>query len=159
MKKILLLAFPLLLCLGFISCNSLNIFNKEKTSLSYHTDNLGNSLKKNSPKIRILDMNIYSELIVDEEDIRILSDLIFSLKDDNFIPSEEIPKKPLFKLFVDVGEDKYVLDIFGDDLITIYPWDSHLEKDYISLKDVPNAFKLEPFCHYAFNKKEDATSK
>ncbi len=155
MKKLLILITAVLLCLGFISCNTMNIFNKEKTSLSYHTKNLEKALENTTPKIRILDMNIYSEIVVDEEDIRILKDLVLSLKDNNFIPKEELPKKPLFKLFANIDKEIYVLDIFGDDLVTLYPWDSDFDKDYISLKEVPNSFKLEPFCHYVFEKKQD----
>ena len=127
----------------------------DETAVIQNTKLFRESLKENTPKIRILDMNIYSEVIVDKEDIRILSDLLSSLKDDNFIEKEDLPKKPLFKLFVDINEEIYVLDVFGDDFITIYPWDSDFDKDYISLNEVPNAFKLEPFCQYVFEKKQD----
>ena len=32
----------------------------------------------------------------------------------------------------------------------MYP--SKYEKDYLSLKDIPNAFKMEQFCEYIFEK-------
>ncbi|WP_415336528.1 DUF4883 family protein, partial [Clostridium perfringens] len=100
------------------------------------------------------DMNIYSEVIVDNEDVRIIDDLLKSLKDSNFINEEPLPNKPLYKIFIDLNSEKYVIDIYGDDLITLYPWDSDVRKDYLSLKDIPNSFKLEPFCQYVFNKKQ-----
>ncbi|MPQ44121.1 DUF4883 family protein, partial [Clostridium tarantellae] len=43
-------------------------------------------------------------------------------------------------------------DVYGDNLICIYPWDGIYTKDYISLKNIPNAFKLEQFCKYIFEK-------
>ena len=97
---------------------------------------------------------IYSEVIVDNEDVRIIDDLLKSLKDSNFINEEALPNKPLYKIFIDLNSEKYVIDIYGDDLITLYPWDSDVRKDYLSLKDIPNSFKLEPFCQYVFNKKQ-----
>ncbi|EGT3616627.1 hypothetical protein FHH43_10340 [Clostridium perfringens] len=148
--------FILILCfsLALISCSKANIFPKEKPSLNYHTKNLSEIVSKDNVKIRILDMNIYSEVIVDSEDSRILEDLLKSLKDSNFIQEEPLPNKPLYKFFIDLNSTKYVIDIYGDDLLTLYPWDSDVSKDYISLKDTPNAFKLEPFCQYVFNKKQ-----
>ena len=94
------------------------------------------------------------EVIVDNEDVRIIDDLLKSLKDSNFINEEALPNKPLYKIFIDLNSEKYVIDIYGDDLITLYPWDSDVRKDYLSLKDIPNSFKLEPFCQYVFNKKQ-----
>ncbi|MGG5461588.1 DUF4883 family protein [Clostridium sp. B9] len=152
-KKLLILIITLIMCVGLISCSKNNFLNKEKPSLNYHTESLKEDLAKSKPKVRILDMNIYSETVVNEEDIRIVKDLTDSLKDDNFLKEEDIPKKPLYKFFIDVNSNKYVIDIYGDDFLTLYPWDSTLSKDFITLKDVPNAFKLEAFCQYAFDKK------
>lgn len=148
--------FIIILCfsLALTSCSKADIFTKEKPSLNYHTKNLSEIASKDNVKIRILDMNIYSEVIVDNEDARIVEDLLKSLKDSNFIQEEPLPTKPLYKFFIDVASTKYVIDIYGDDIMTLYPWDSDISKDYISLKDTPNAFKLEPFCQYVFNKKQ-----
>ena len=38
------------------------------THLNYHTKNLSELVSKNNIKIRLLDMNIYSEVIVDNEE-------------------------------------------------------------------------------------------
>ncbi|EOU1594143.1 DUF4883 family protein [Clostridium perfringens] len=155
MKKITKI-FLITLCFSLIliSCSKINIPSKEKPSLNYHTKNLSELVSKNNIKIRVLDMNIYSEVIVDNEDVRIIDDLLKSLKDSNFINEEPLPNKPLYKNFIDLNSEKYVIDIYGDDLITLYPWDSDVRKDYLSLKDIPNSFKLEPFCQYVFNKKQ-----
>ncbi|MBU5900301.1 DUF4883 family protein, partial [Vibrio cholerae O1] len=74
-------------------------------------------------------------------DVRIIDDLLKSLKDSNFINEEDLPNKPLYKIFIDLNSEKYVIDIYGDDLITLYLWDSDVRKDYLSLKDIPNSFK------------------
>lgn len=152
-KKVLIIIGSLIMCLGLISCNKNILFEKEKTSLNYHTEKLKEDLAKSNPKIRILDMNSYSETIIKEEDVRIIKDLTENLKDENFLKEEEIPKKPLYKFFIDVNSNRYVIDTYGDDFITLYPWDSTISKDFITLKDVPNAFKLEAFCQYAFDKR------
>ncbi len=51
-------------------------------------------------------MNIYSEVIVDNEDVRIIDDLLKSLKDSNFINEEPLPNKPLYKIFIDLNSVK-----------------------------------------------------
>ncbi|EOU2074265.1 hypothetical protein C5S22_14765, partial [Clostridium perfringens] len=106
MKKItkiflITLCFSLLL----ISCSKINIPSKEKPSLNYHTKNLSELVSKNNIKIRLLDMNIYSEVIVDNEDVRIIDDLLKSLKDSNFINEEALPNKPLYKIFIDLNSE------------------------------------------------------
>ncbi|MHC9413496.1 DUF4883 family protein, partial [Clostridium perfringens] len=49
------------------------------------TNNLSELVSKNYIKIRVLVMNIYSEVIVENEDVRIIDDLLKSLIDSNFI--------------------------------------------------------------------------
>lgn len=156
MIKRLTKIFLIIFCFSFllISCSQIIISPKEKPSLNYHTKNLSNIVSKDNIKIRILDLNIYSEVIVDPEDVRIIDDLLKSLNDSNFINEESLPSKPLYKIFIDLDKEKYVIDVYGDDIITLYPWDSDINKDYLSLKDTPNSFKLEPFCQYVFNKKQ-----
>lgn len=102
---------------------------------------------------RILNMTLYKEIAVDEEDNKVFLDMLSTLKDDYFVarPSD-LPQSPLYRIYITSGDDRYVLDVYGDDLITIYPWDGVLEKDFISLKNIPNSFKMEPFCKYVFEK-------
>ncbi|EGT0696774.1 hypothetical protein GW966_13215, partial [Clostridium perfringens] len=104
MKKITKI-FLITLCFSLIliSCYKINIPSKEKPSLNYHTKNLSELVSKNNIKIRVLDMNIYSEVIVDNEDVRIIDDLLKSLKDSNFINEEPLPNKPLYKIFIDLN--------------------------------------------------------
>ena len=84
MKKITKI-FLITLCFSLIliSCSKINIPSKEKPSLNYHTKNLSELVSKNNIKIRVLDMNIYSEVIVDNEDVRIPSKISLSFEENH----------------------------------------------------------------------------
>ena len=153
-KKIILISLILTFILSMFSCNSLEYIKYEKPSINYYTSNLSDLVSDCDYEIQILDTNVYRTMEVDKEDVRILPDLINSLKPDNFLSQqpEGLPNKSIYKLFITSGNNKMVLDVYGDDIIAIYPWDGDFEKDYLSLKGVPNSFKMEQFCKYVFEK-------
>lgn len=153
-KKIMLLTIIMTLTLILFSCSPLKYIKYEKPSLSYYTSKLYDLSSNDNLEIQILDTNVYRTIEVDKEDIRIISDLISNLKADNFLAQipEGLPAKSLYKLFITSGNDKMVLDVYGDDTITIYPWDGDFDKDCLTLKGIPNSFKMEQFCKYVFEK-------
>lgn len=147
--------FPLIIfTVLFLGCNTINISPYNKPSLNYYTYKLSELISNDSFEIHILDRNIYKNISVNTEDISTLNDLLKNLKDDNYISEKptDLPSKPLYTLFITTKKGKMLLDVYGDDLIAIYPWDGKYEKDYLSLKEIPNAFKMEQFCQYVFEK-------
>ena len=135
--------FTLIILVTLLSgCTLENIFNREKPNSNYYTYELSNLISDNSFEIHILDRNVYRNISVTNEDLSILDDLLKNIKDS----------KPIYTLFITTEKEKMILDVYGDDLISIYPWDGKYEKDYLSLKDIPNAFKMEQFCEYIFEK-------
>lgn len=138
----------------FSGCTTGNILNKEKPSLSYYTYELSNLISNDSLEIHVLDRNIYRNISVSKEDKSILNDLLKNIKDSNILSEKpvDLPNKSIYTLFITTHKEKMVLDVYGDDLISIYPWDGKYEKDYLSLDNIPNAFKMEQFCEYVFEK-------
>lgn len=152
-KYIKMFTFIFLVTL-FSGCTTDNILNKEKPNFNYYTYELSNLISDNSYEIHVLDRNIYRNISVNKEDISILNDLLKSIRDTNFLTEkpEDLPSKSIYTLFITTDKEKMVLDVYGDNLISIYPWDGKYEKDYLSLEGIPNAFKMEQFCEYVFEK-------
>ena len=147
--------FTLIILVTLLSgCTLENIFNREKPNSNYYTYELSNLISDNSFEIHILDRNVYRNISVTNEDLSILDDLLKNIKDSNYLleTPDDLPSKPIYTLFITTEKEKMILDVYGDDLISIYPWDGKYEKDYLSLKDIQNAFKMEQFCEYIFEK-------
>lgn len=138
----------------FSGCSLENPFNKEKPNLNYYTYELSNLISDNSFEIHVLDRNVYRNIAVTSEDLSILDDLLKNIKNSNYLleKPKDLPNKPIYTLFITSEKEKMVLDVYGDNLISIYPWDGKYEKDYLTLEDIPNAFKMEQFCEYIFEK-------
>lgn len=153
-KKLMLFTTILTFTLFVFGCSPLEYIKYEKPKINYYTTKLSDLVNNKDYEIQILDTNVYRTIDVDKEDVRIIPDLINNLKSDNFLTEEPegLPVKSMYKLFIMSKDNKMVLDVYGDDIISIYPWDGDFEKDYLSLKGVPNAFKAEQFCKYVFEK-------
>lgn len=153
-KKIMLVAVILTLVLGIFGCSPLEYIKYDKPSINYYTTKLYDMASNDDFQIQILDTNVYRTIEVNKEDVRIINDLIINLKSDNFLTEEPegLPAKSMYKLFITSGNSKMVLDVYGDDIVTVYPWDGDFDKDCLSLKGVPNSFKMEQFCKYVFEK-------
>lgn len=147
--------FTLIILVTLLSgCTLENPFNREKPNSNYYTYELSNLISDNSFEIHVLDRNVYRNIAVTSEDLSILDDLLKNIKDNNYLleKPDDLPDKPIYTLFITAEKEKMVLDVYGDNLISIYPWDGRYEKDYLTLEDIPNSFKMEQFCEYIFEK-------
>ena len=115
----------------FSGCTTGHILNKEKPNSNYYTYKLSNLISNGSYEIHVLDRNIYRNISVSEEDISILNDLLKNIKETNFLSEKpiDLPSKSIYTLFITTDKEKMVLDVYGDDLISIYPWDGTYDKD------------------------------
>lgn len=154
MKKAIRIALIILLTLFLYGCNISKYIKIEKPSNYYYTKNLLSLVNNEKCDVQILDTNVYHEEIVMKEDIPVIHDMIKSLQSENFLKEvpEDLPKTPLYKLFIESEGNKMIIDVYGSDIITIYPWDGDFEKDYITLDNIPNAYKMEQFCKYVLEK-------
>lgn len=100
-------------------------------------------------EIYALYMNFYKEKDFDHEDLSIFSDFFNSLKNDSFIEKPaDLPEKPLYKIFVSFSENKYIINLYNENFISIYPFDGDYKMDYINTSKMYKAYNLYGLCKY-----------
>ena len=123
-----------------------------KPSNHYYTDELKNKLLNNEKfTLYVFDTNLYKELEVPVEENSILENFISSLSDDNY-SDEKVDIKEPFRLKIVFDDNKYLIKIFNNSVVSIYPWDGNYKEDVISIKDLPLRYNLFDFCNHITNK-------
>lgn len=159
MKRIYIYFFILLLIsFSFLGCSVkignyiINDFTitKSKPNNYYYTNNMLKKLTLGfSVKINVLDTNFYKEKELSKDDIDIVKSFGKSLKTSYFIDKpEELPEKPAYKLFITINNDKYVINVYDERYLSVYPWDGTYPMDYIDMKEIQAHYNLFGLCKY-----------
>lgn len=157
-KKLLYIIILLLVPVIFMGCtikigsytvNNLTV-TKKKDNNFYYTNNLAKHLTlDSSTKIKLLDTNFYKEKELSEEDIVIVKNFTKALKKPNFIEKpKELPEKPAYKLFFTFSKEKYVVNIYNEKYISVYPWDGTYSMDYIDMEGIQPLYNIYGLCKY-----------
>lgn len=144
-RKIILILFFLFLLSG---CSS--SFNDKKPSTSYYTNLLEAALAA-EPKsnIVLLDLNFYKERPLQGEEVTFVKNFFKYLNKQSFIQKPaDLPQNPLYKYFFTFTETKYVINVYNDKYLSIYPWDGNYLEDYVSMDGVVKAYNLYNLCKY-----------
>ena len=123
-----------------------------KPSNHYYTDELENKILNNENfTLYVFDTNLYKEIEVPIEENPIIENFITSLIDNNY-SDEQINIKEPFRLKIVFNDDKYLIKIFNDSVVSISPWDGNYKEDVILIKDLPLRYNLFDFCNHILNK-------
>ena len=123
-----------------------------KPSNHYYTDELENRILNNENfTLYVFDTNLYKEIEVPSEENDIIENFISALVDDNY-SEDQIDIEEPFRLKVVFNDDKYLIKVFNDSIISISPWDGNYKEDVISIKDLPLKYNLLDFCNHIANK-------
>ena len=146
---ILILLFTLNGC-SFQNPKYINL--SSKPSNHYYTDELKNKILNNETfTLYVFDTNLYKEIEVSSEDNTIIENFISALIDDNY-SDNPIDINESFRLKIVFNDDKYLIKIFNDSIVSISPWDGNYKEDVISIKDLPLRYNLFDFCNHIANK-------
>lgn len=148
--------FLLLLIITFIflfsGCKVINVplRNKKKPVLFYYTNALSKSI--NNQKLfncTIMDTNLYNEKKLDEEDLKIISSFLSKLNKNSFISTKtELPPKPIYKMFITFDDSKFVINVYSEKYISLYPWDGEFPPDIIDMSNINISNNLYHLCRY-----------
>jgi hypothetical protein len=148
------LLFPLiLLILLFTSCT--NPIDKEKHNNYYYTNKVSKhlTLDKNISG-KVIDTNFYKEIDLSTDSIATLKDFIQNLKKENFIDlPKDLPNKPKYKFYLNFDKEKYIINVYTEKYISIYPWDGNYSMDYIDMTGVYLNYNLYGLCVNIFPKR------
>ena len=123
-----------------------------KPSNHYYTDELENKILNNEKfTLYVFDTNLYKEIEVPIEESSIIENFISTLNEDSY-SNEKIDIKEPFRLKIVFNNDKYLIKIFNNSIVSISPWDGNYKEDVISIKDLPLRYNLFDFCNHIENK-------
>lgn len=138
--------FLVLILIGGIVL-SVNLYlNRKKPNNYYYTNLLAKNLTlSENYEVRVLDTNFYKIEYLTEEDVAIVNNFIKELRKPNFISKpvflEEKPKYKIFFTFPS-SKEKYIINVYDNEYISVYPWDGEFTMDYISMKNVVPRYNL-----------------
>ncbi|MEF2110860.1 MULTISPECIES: DUF4883 family protein [Clostridium] len=156
-KKCVLLIMCISFSLSLFGCKynfNKSIFTKNKPSNHYYTKLLMNDLSLETPKeLYAIYMNFYKKKDFSKEDSTTFVNFFNSLTNTSFIDKPTtLPTKPLYKIFLTFSKNKYVLNIYNEKYISIYPWDGDYKMDYIDTSKMFKAYNLYGLCKYLIPK-------
>ena len=153
MKKIISIFLLVFIGIFFTSCSTYEYINySKKPNTTYYLDKMkGESKKINS--IRVIESNFFKEIEVNKKNYNLISDMLGEISEQNLLEKYELSDNPLYRIYIDISTDKFVIDIYGDDVISIYPWDGNYEKEIYNIKDLPLSLKAESIAKYLFENK------
>lgn len=148
--------FLVLILIGGMFCSFNLYYNKKKPNDYYYTNLLAKNLTLcKTYECRVLDTNFYRTEILNNDDINTINYFLKELKKPNFLPSSQaIKTEPEYKIFFNFPEskEKYVINIYNSQYISIQPWDGDFLLDYIDMSNIPLRYNLYSLAKNAFIK-------
>lgn len=147
--KFIKLSIIILICLAASGCSSL--FNQEKPYTFYYTNMLSKNLHTEKQiKASLIDTSYYKNHNLSSDEVKDFYNFFEALKKHNYIKRPKgLPVKPIYRMFFTFSKDKYVLDVYNEKYISIYPWDGTYEKDFLNISDIPASINPYSLCKYA----------
>lgn len=152
MKKLIFLTI-LLFTLNMISCNTIPY-----QKINYNTNNLTylKELQRLNLEtvinIKIIENKFYKEKPVEKEDLKIFQELFQLLDEKNIIKPLDRDTEFLYKIQITTDKKKYFIDVYGNDIISIYPFDGVNPKNFLLVNNLPLSTQPESICKYILNK-------
>lgn len=155
MKKFLIcLMIIILFSNSLCGCsNTIFISFESKPSAHYYSDEVMKILNSGTYTVKVLDMNMYKEETVKDNEKNIILDFLNHVdKNKNYIsqPKDISDKNIQYKIFVEGNGQKYVINVYNDKYVCLHPWDGTFTEDFITSDNVPINYNLCGFCRYMF---------
>lgn len=155
MKKLLIILLSFFIVLFISGCSKIPISFNNKPSNSYYSKELLNKYKLDGlDKVTAFEVNYSKERPVDEKDAEIINKFLTSVDNSSYISKpSDLPEKSKYKFFIDLkNNDKYVIDVYDEKYVSIYPWDGNYSPDYIDMTNVHTLYNLYGLSKYLFPK-------
>lgn len=143
-QVIILILLPLLL----LGCNT-NLSGK-KMSNFYYTNLLAKNLTlETAYKCSVIDTNFYKEKVLSKEDTDTIKKFMGALNKNSFVEKPvNLPQKPIYKLIIVFSKEKYVVNVYNEKVVSVFPWDGSFKMDYIDMSKLQVSYNLYGLCKY-----------
>ncbi|MBE6062038.1 MAG: hypothetical protein E7207_00425 [Clostridium butyricum] len=154
MKKLLSVIILFVITLPLFSCDVQNakyINFTSKPSSHYYTDKLRNKILNNDTyDLYVFDTNLYKEIPVENSENIIIENFLNSLTENNYL-DEPIKDKEPYRIKIVFKDDKYLIRVYNESLVSISPWDGTYKEDTVSMDNIPLHYNLTDFCRHIEN--------
>ncbi|ERI90944.1 hypothetical protein HMPREF1982_03505 [Clostridiales bacterium oral taxon 876 str. F0540] len=135
--------------LGSYSINNFTVTKKKPNNYYYTNLLIKNLVTESKVKGELLDTNFSKEADLSKEDIETIKKFSKSIKKANFIEKpKDLSEKPQYKLFLDFDKEKFVINIYNERYIAVYPWDGTYSMDYVDMEGIQPLYNLYGLCKF-----------
>lgn len=151
MKRLKFLIVILAVCL-LQGCTAFNnpkyIHFGTKSSPSYYTNEVYSKILSNENFTMVLFINnLYKDISIDSSENEVIKDFIFSIPEENYMDEDPPSETEPYELRLEFEDgSKYIINVYNDKLVSLYPWDGNYKEDVISMEKVPIHYNLYDFC-------------
>ncbi|ADL51424.1 DUF4883 family protein [Clostridium cellulovorans] len=152
MKFKRLLSLCLCLMLVLTGCKN-TVVDDKKPSCNYYTNLFIQNMNTNKIKsISVYETNYSKDKVLNTELYYIIKNLFDSLKKENFLDEPMYtPENPVYRYYITFSNDKtFVIDVYNENYLTLYPWDGKYQKDFIDISNAPKSYNLHGLSKYLF---------
>ena len=127
-------------------------FSGKKTNNFYYTNLLAKGLTlETSYKCSVIDTNYYKEKLLSKEDSDTIKKFTGALDKSSFIDKPiDLPQKPMYKLIIVFSKEKYIINVYNEKFISVFPWDGSFKMDYIDMTKIKVSYNLFGLCKYLY---------
>ncbi|MDP4088415.1 MAG: DUF4883 family protein [Bacillota bacterium] len=155
MKKLVSSFLMLVFLFSFSGCSNSALkysFQRKKPNNFYYTNALLSQLKdKGFSNVLALEMNLQKEKNLGDADIETVKSFLGSIQAKNFLAScPDLSVQPQFRIYITSGSEKYVINVYNEKYIGIFPWDGSYNMDYLDMSEIKPLYNLYNLCKYLY---------
>jgi len=125
---------------------------KTKNCNFYYTSKLLNKVnEKKDFEIKALYMSYYKTKVLSTEEKGIVIKYLKSVNESDFKESRENKEKPVYRLYINFKDEIYIIDIFNNEDIGIFPYDGDFQQDVLKMNSKYRCYNLYYLCKNLFN--------
>nr|WP_243158863.1 DUF4883 family protein [Clostridium cochlearium] len=119
--------------------------------LNYYTNKLVENINSEPDyQCVIVDTNFYREEYLQKENLSIVKNFLNSINKNSYVlyNKKTIPQKPLYKIFLIFSNEKFVINVYNENYVSIHSWDGYHRMDYIDTSSIPYSYNLYNLCNF-----------
>lgn len=147
-NKPVYIIYLLVFCFILTGCSS--IIEQKKTAAYYYTSLFSECINEDNSFLgTVLDTNFYKEKTLTDDNKTTIKCFIKNLHKENFINKpKDLPQKPVYKMYFTFKKDKYVMNVYNENYVSLYPWDGDYPEDYIDMRSIPISYNIYSLCKF-----------
>lgn len=146
------LTITILLFLILSSCYADNLIKNlsDNSSPNYYLNKLSKDISSAKiTKALVLETNLQRETVMDNTHIDFLYKFLEGINQQDTADNKvELPAAPKYRIYLLSNDHQYIINIYNEKYIAIFPWDGTKEMDIIDMTNTKSLYNLYNVCKY-----------